>query len=487
MNSRFPRLAAFVLIAWLSLLAASAQETTHSSPALTIYVVQRGDTLSAIASRYGMSVSELAQINGISNVSSILAGQRLLVPIEGDAPALPETHTVNPGETLGSIARLYDLSVEQIVRFNGLSNPNQIYAGQILSLLPTAEESQETETTVDSIERVPNILEQPAVVHVVRSGETLFRIATNYGVPMNDLVAANNISDPTRIFAGQQLIIPNLSPAEATAIELPEPISRVALRPLIFVEGQSGVIQIETSEAASVSLRFLDRDFPVIAQTDQKLHTVLVGIPVFTDAAIYPVALTVTRSTGTSISFEFNIRVVAGPYGTQNINVSQELASLLAPAVEEYEIDLLRRSTSVFNAERYYEGPMGLPAAAAMNSPFGTRRSYNGGSVSRYHNGVDFASAPGSPVFAAAPGRVVLADLLNIRGNTIVIDHGWGVYTLYAHLQQIGVPLGDVVRTGQTIGAAGSTGRITGPHLHWELWVNGVAVNPLQWVETSFP
>ena len=88
-------------------------------------------------------------------------------------------------------------------------------------------------------------------------------------------------------------------------------------------------------------------------------------------------------------------------------------------------------------------------------------------------------------MLAAASGTVVLADTLNVRGNAVVIDHGWGVYTGYWHQTEIYVQPGERVSTGQVIGTVGSTGRVTGAHLHWELWVNGVPVDPMQWVRQS--
>jgi murein DD-endopeptidase MepM/ murein hydrolase activator NlpD len=193
------------------------------------------------------------------------------------------------------------------------------------------------------------------------------------------------------------------------------------------------------------------------------------------------------EAAGKRVSLVFNIRVLAGGYASQYLTVSAELAPLLQASGQEYELDLISRTTNEFHPEQYYSGSFGLPAAAPMNSTFGTRRSYNGGALNSYHTGADFASASGSPVLAAAMGKVVLADLLNIRGNTIVIDHGRGVYSVYCHLSEVSVQLGQVVDTGQIIGKAGATGRVTGPHLHWEVWVNGVAVNPLQWLQQSFP
>jgi murein DD-endopeptidase MepM/ murein hydrolase activator NlpD len=87
---------------------------------------------------------------------------------------------------------------------------------------------------------------------------------------------------------------------------------------------------------------------------------------------------------------------------------------------------------------------------------------------------------------AAAPGIVVLADALNVRGNATIIDHGWGVFTGYWHQAEQFVRVGDVVTTGQPIGTIGATGRVSGAHLHWELWVSGVPVDPMQWVRQSF-
>ena len=90
-------------------------------------------------------------------------------------------------------------------------------------------------------------------------------------------------------------------------------------------------------------------------------------------------------------------------------------------------------------------------------------------------------------MLAAADGVVVAAQHLQIRGNTVVIDHGWGLYTAYAHLSEMAHAPGDRVLGGQVIGGIGNTGRSTGPHLHWEVWLHGVNVDPMQWVNEVFP
>lgn len=216
-------------------------------------------------------------------------------------------------------------------------------------------------------------------------------------------------------------------------------------------------------------------------------YVMFAAIPLNTAEAIYPFTLTITETTGAVVAYTLNLQVTSGFYGVTDITLPADRAALITQGVDDAELEILRGIMGRFNPERYFDGPLSLPAAAPMNSPFGQRRSYNGGSADRYHQGADFAGAPGSPVKAAASGRIVMTDTLNIRGTSVIIDHGWGVYTNYSHLSERYVNLGDFVQTGQVIGTVGSSGRATGAHLHWELWVNGVPVDPMQWVYQAFP
>ncbi|MCD6322650.1 MAG: M23 family metallopeptidase, partial [Clostridiales bacterium] len=117
----------------------------------------------------------------------------------------------------------------------------------------------------------------------------------------------------------------------------------------------------------------------------------------------------------------------------------------------------------------------------------GNRRSYNDGALLYYHTGIDYGVCADLNIYATAKGIVVYADESIIRGNTIIIDHGWGVYTVYCHLSEFHATVGDKVEQGQLIALIGSTGRATGPHLHFEIRVNGTAVNPLTWLGKTFP
>ncbi len=476
-----------VALFWVSAAVVVAQD-------VTIHVVQRGETLFRIATRYGLTVDELAHVNSIANPSSIMVGQRLLIPTNGAAPV--STHTVNPGETLPSIAQLYGLTIEALVALNQLADPNTIYVGQVL----TVTGSPETELTpVPTLipdqgivpTSVPAVAAQPSgdqplsVIHTVQRGETLFRIATQYGIAVNDLARANSISDPTVIYAGQQLSIPGLTDAaEPLALDLPAPITGLSARPDTLIEGQTFRLLLTTSQPATVSATFLGRTLTAAADAAGTSHTILQGIPIFTSAGVYPLELIV--NTDTTIRYTVNLQVLGGRYGSEYIQLMAGRDGLLDPALEQSEQTYVAGVMSQFTPERFFVSQMSLPAAATIISPFGTRRSYNGGAFDRYHSGTDFAGAPGTPVLAAAPGRVVLAETLNVRGLATIIDHGWGVYTGYWHQSQQYIQLGDFVNTGQVIGAIGSSGRVTGAHLHWELWVGGVAVDPMQWVRLSW-
>lgn len=141
--------------------------------------------------------------------------------------------------------------------------------------------------------------------------------------------------------------------------------------------------------------------------------------------------------------------------------------------------------------DRMWNGLFVSPVPAQFTdcwpSLFGNRRSYNGSTYDFFHGGLDFCGTVGTELYASATGRVTYTGSLTVRGNVVVIDHGWGVYTAYDHLSEILVNVGDVVQPGQLIGLGGATGRTTGPHLHWEVWVGGVQVNPVEWLQNAYP
>ena len=128
---------------------------------------------------------------------------------------------------------------------------------------------------------------------------------------------------------------------------------------------------------------------------------------------------------------------------------------------------------------KYYSSPLGIPLSLSGN--FGELRP------NHFHTGLDFCGRVGTEIRSPADGIVVFAGPLTVRGNATIIDHGWGVYTGYMHQSEILVKPGDKVKAGQIIGKVGGTGRVTGPHLHWEVFVGGVQVDPQEWLQSIFP
>jgi murein DD-endopeptidase MepM/ murein hydrolase activator NlpD len=125
------------------------------------------------------------------------------------------------------------------------------------------------------------------------------------------------------------------------------------------------------------------------------------------------------------------------------------------------------------SSEWLLDGPFEPPRPFDVTAEFGQERVFNGELQSR-HTGLDLRGQVGTPVRASGRGRVVLAEDLYFSGNGVILDHGLGVYSGYFHLSEILVSEGEVVEAGDLIGRAGATGRVTGPHLHWSLWVDGV-------------
>lgn len=149
------------------------------------------------------------------------------------------------------------------------------------------------------------------------------------------------------------------------------------------------------------------------------------------------------------------------------------------------ELEILRENILARN-HRLAHTPSIWPASGRVSSEYGTRRHPVSGTV-QLHRGIDVAAPAGTPVYATAAGTVVFAGHRGGYGLTVVIDHGYGLQTLYAHNSRLYVTVGDVVERGDRIAAVGSTGLSTGPHVHYEVLVNGEAVNPRAYLPTRNP
>ena len=155
----------------------------------------------------------------------------------------------------------------------------------------------------------------------------------------------------------------------------------------------------------------------------------------------------------------------------------------------EKELEIVGSSLKTLTNKKLWNGKFVYPSSARKSSPFGVKRSYNGGPVDSYHKGLDFAANQGAPVTAPCDGKVVaigkVEDGFNVHGNTVILDHGHGVTSIYMHLSKINVTKAQDVKVGEKIGEVGHTGISSGPHLHWGVYLSGVSTDPEQFVQKS--
>jgi len=404
--------------------SASAQDTTaNSADAVQQYTVVAGDTLAVIAERFNVPLDELVRFNNIANPDVISVGQTLLIPAPGAAPALDAIATVSirarPGDTLATLS--------------------------------------------------DRLTQDPAV-----------------------LVALNNISDTQRLFPGQPVRLPadavdpaHLSPLRFGAIE------RVSV-PDQLVQGRTGRLRIESRRPLSITAAWnglplvLAPQNPSTATDNGRQHLfALLPVPALLAPGPYPVEIAYTAQNGVNLSRTWTVTVTEGPYASQNIALPPEKGNLLDPEIVQAEAEKVNAVWSQVSPDLRWTDVFSRPIELqyATTSPFGTRRSYNGGPVASYHAGQDFGAPAGVAVFAPAAGTVAMAEPLDIRGNAVILDHGRGLFTGYWHLSELKVAVGQTVQAGDVLGLVGTTGLSTGAHLHWELRIYSIAVDPMQFID----
>jgi murein DD-endopeptidase MepM/ murein hydrolase activator NlpD len=207
----------------------------------------------------------------------------------------------------------------------------------------------------------------------------------------------------------------------------------------------------------------------------------LIGVDLEMAPGKYELKVTGQRAGGAKMSCSAMVTVRKGRFATEKLQVEKQFVEPSPEQIKraDEERQKLRDIFDRVTPERLWDGKFRIPVdGVTTGSNFGKRRILNGNPGSP-HSGVDLPGATGTLVHAAQRGRVVLAADLFFSGNTVVVDHGLGIYTFYGHLSEIDVKPGDAVETGAVLGKVGATGRVTGPHLHWGLTVERARVNPL--------
>ncbi len=458
-------------LAFLILLSPVAAIAQREQPETPYYLVQEGDSLWGIAALFGVSVEELEQANGITDPGQLIIGMRLVIPGLNGIQGRIEPHTVQYGETLQSLSRRYRLPEETLARLNHLVSPAEVFAGATL-IVPV-----ENENT--SLQRRAGLA----------PGQTLLELAALSGEDPWTLVLDNNLTGAWDALPGNVLQIrqPGSSVEEVAPGGLPEAIVQVTIDPFPLSQGKTTVIKVYGPAGILLKGSLAGRNLNFFPQEDG--YVALQGVHTMTEPGLYPMTLEGKLPDGRRFAFSQLILIRSTEYiFDPMLNVDPLTVD---PAVTEPENELWASLGLPVTPDKMWAGlftsPVPLELTDCWTSLFGNRRAYNGSAYEYFHSGLDFCGTVGTELYAPAAGKVVYTGSLIVRGNVVVIDHGWGVYTAYDHLSEIFVSPGDVVQPGQRIGLGGATGRTTGPHLHWEVWVGGVQVDPENWLTRAFP
>jgi len=431
-----------------------------------VYIVQEGDSLWDIAYRFHVSQNDLANANGIVDTDQITIGQTLVIPgLEGIKGVLA-TENVTFGETLQSLSLRYHLSMDILERLNHITSPNELYAGYSLVILQNDN---------------PPSTGKRATLGVDQS---LFELAILNNTDPWKILIDNQLDSTSSVLPGAVVRVPG--DTDAGPGGLPPTITSVRLSGL--TQGQTAEIQVDGASGFSMVGALMGHTLNFFIGQDVG-YIALQGVHAMVEPGLYPLSLSGSLHDGSGFNFSQDVLVSPGDF-LYDKPLTVDPATLDPDTTGPEDSTWLGLSSQV-SPDKFWQGVFSLPVEPAFadcyTSRFGSRRSYNGSDYRYFHTGLDYCGQIGDPIYAAAAGVVVFSGPLTVRGNATMIDHGWGVFTAYMHQSEILVNVGDRVEQGQLIGRVGNTGRVEGPHLHFEVLVGGIQVNPIEWLAQVFP
>jgi len=434
-----------------------------------VYIVQPGDTFYSIANRFNVAFNDLVTANPTVDPNLLEIGQQIVIPgLEGITGVL-DTEIIQYGDTLRSLSRRTQVSDDQLIKLNRLVSPTELYVG-ISLIIPKQEGQKELTSRID-----------------IARGESLLELAVKENSDPWTLAEINKQTNTWGSLPNDVLYSPTAS-EDTTATGLPSAFLSASISPLPLVQGATEVIHVQTKNNYPASGVLVDHTLHFFPEANDQFA--LQGIHALLEPGVYPLKVEAALPDGSTQSFEQMVLVKEGDYYHEELYVP---ADTIDPAVTVPEDKTLLSITSPVTSTKFWDGIFTAPSVYPdqYTSKYGTRRIYHGiGSdltIQGFHSGLDFAGGEGLQIFAPAAGKVVFAGPLTVRGNATIIDHGYGVYSGFWHQSKQFVNVGDMVAQGQVIGLVGGTGRVTGAHLHWEVWVNGVQVDPINWLNQAFP
>ena len=277
-------------------------------------------------------------------------------------------------------------------------------------------------------------------------------------------------------------LAPALAVAAAAAVQLAaSPHLEVSHRARALHPGEVVVLEARPSRApASVEATAFGHRVRFFRDESDGVWRGLVGIDLTTEPGPYEIVVRAAGADGAAASSRYVLDVEAKEFPTRRLKVNPSFVNPPAEVIGRIQREA-RDVAAIFRRagdERRWRGGFSAPVPGKPTSSFGRRSVYNG-EARRPHSGTDFRAARGVPVKAPNAAAVALTGDLYFSGKVVILDHGWGLYSYFAHLSSVDVAEGDRVARGQVVGRVGATGRVTGPHLHWTVRLNDARVDPL--------
>ena len=463
----------FFIILLLITLIVPFKPALAQDPTGTIYIVQPGDSLYSIAARFSISLDDLLAVNGIVDPNTLAAGQQLIIPgLEGITGVL-DTKFINFGDSYRGLMRQTQVPDALFRKLNHVVSPSEFYVGSNM-IIPIQDQPQYSKRISPTV------------------GESMLELAVKNNTDIWSLTSINRLEGSWESIPGDTLYTSGEAGGN-NASGLPSAFISAEIRDLPIYQGGTGVITVVAQPGVTLGGLLVDhqlRFFPI----QDGAQVALQGVHALLEPGVYPLRLDATLPDGSTQSYEQLILIVSGNYPEDPLLYVDP--ATIDPASTEPELQQLISITTPATPVKYWVGDFISPAIAYAESTYftsryGNRRTYIGQgtelTINGFHTGLDFGGGDGLPITAPASGVVVFAGPWTVRGNATIIDHGWGVYSGFWHQSAIQVQVGQTVDIGDVIGLVGGTGRVTGAHLHWELWVNGVQVDPLDWLNQTYP
>jgi murein DD-endopeptidase MepM/ murein hydrolase activator NlpD len=435
----------FLLTAFL--LFAIESPVYAQSTELPVYIVQPGDTLYTIAYQFNLTVDDILEVNELLNPDWLSEGDEIRIPGFDGISGEFVPYTIGLEDNYNSILHQTIVDEQDFILINQLTSPNELIAGKDIILPVSAAEENVTPDTNMSYH-------SPLL--------SLSAIDSSYWENDFDGLIGNVLNK-------QEIAIANLT-----------------IDPFPFQQGHTSFIHFDAGASQNLQL-LIDNTITPVYEYEPGKYFAMYSLNALSEIGQREILLETLGADKTEVIYSQNILANDSAYPTDPVIVVEE--SYIDPVNTMPEEEELFAMASNITQKDLWDGSLTFPVdEPCFRSYYGSIRSYNNGPYDNFHTGLDFGvCADNLNIYAAGSGRVVHAGQWFVRGNSVVIDHGWGVYTGYWHMDSIDVNVGDIVQEGQQIGIIGNTGRSTGAHLHLEVMINDVQVDPLQWMEVTIP